>query len=123
VTAQAQIQEIDLDPLVATLVEKTKAGKIKWEPTANDKTFISSVGGETTFKLKLESFEELDFSGYPQNLERPVLSLLDAKGHEIWQVSSSKIPGGLWSLYKIAKQVANRVDEKVATLMETLEKL
>ncbi len=46
-------KELDPAPLVNTLVEKTKAGKLTWEATALDDVFIASVGGTTTLKVHL----------------------------------------------------------------------
>jgi hypothetical protein len=46
-------KDIDPTPLVEALTEKTKAGKVKWEPTAEENTFIATLGGDTTLRIYL----------------------------------------------------------------------
>jgi len=116
-------RELDPTPLVAALADKTKAGKLSWQPTADDNTFIVSVGGETTFKLALEGVEGEDRWGQPEYTNAPVLHLLDSKGRKIWEISSSEVKGGLWPLYKLARRIGNKMDDKMAALMEVVEKL
>ncbi|HMD99788.1 MAG TPA: hypothetical protein VKM93_20970 [Terriglobia bacterium] len=116
-------QEIDANPLTTALVEKTKAGRIGWQATANENTFIASVGGDTTLRLTLESVVDFDPYGQPESYDVPVLCLLDSKGKTLWEVHSREVKGGLWPLYKLAQRIANKVDEKVEALMEALQKL
>lgn len=122
-TDEALKQEIDFDPLTTALVEKTKAGKLNWQATANENTFIASVGGDTTLRLTLESDEDVDTYGQLQSFDVPVLYLLDSKGKALWEIHSRQVEGGLWPLYKLAQRIANKVDEKVEALMEALQKL
>ena len=121
-TEAALVKEPDFKPLVSTIFEKTKAGKLNWQPSARDDTFIVSVGGETTLKLSMEAFETVDAYGQPDTGHAPALCLLDSKGRKLWEMSSNEV-GGLWSLYRLAQRVANKVDDKVADLMEVLQKL
>ena len=122
-TQQASGQELDFNPLVNTILEKTKAGKLNWEATASDDTFIVSVGGETTLKLTMEAFETFDMYGQPETGHAPVLCLLDRKGRKLWEISSNQVSGGLWTLYRQAQRIANKVDDRVAGLIEVLQKL
>jgi hypothetical protein len=115
-------QELDFNPLVNTILEKTKAGKLNWQPTARDDTFIVSVGGETTLQLTMETFETSDMYGQPETGRAPQLCLLDSKGRKLWEISSNQV-GGLWSLYRLAQRIANKIDDRVAGLMEVLQKL
>ncbi len=122
-TDEALKQEIDVNPLTTTLIEKTKARKINWQATANENTFIASVGGDTTLRLTLESVVDSDPYGQPESFDVPVLCLLDSKGKAVWEIRSRQVKGGLWPLYKLAQRIANKVDEKVEALMEALERL
>lgn len=110
-------KELDPTPVVAALMEKSATGKIPWEATANEDTFVSSVGGQT---LRIELVRDPDD---PEDAGRPVLYLLDAKGKTIWQIYSGQTKTGLWDLYALAQRVGNKVDDKVAALMEALQRL
>lgn len=122
-TAEPYEKELDPTPLVASILEKSKAGKLKWEPTAKEGEFIASVGGETTLKVALVSDEGVDVFGNPEITEVPSLRMVDSKGHVLWEIKSSEVKGGLWSLYKVAQRVGNRLDERVAAVVEVLQKL
>ena len=122
-TGQPIEKELDASPLVTTLIEKSMAGKLKWEPTAREGEFIASVGGDTTLKISLTSGEGLDVYGQPETYQVPVLWLVDAKGRSLWEIEQSQVKGGLWNLYKLAQRIANKLDEKVAALVEVLQKL
>jgi hypothetical protein len=122
-TEQSFLQEIDPNPLVTALVEKTKAGKLIWQPTASPETFIASVGGETTLQLMTETDEEFNEYGEPERITVPVLSMADAKGRQLWQIRSREVSGSLWPLYRLGQRVANKVDERVAALLEAVQSL
>lgn len=115
--------EPDPNPLAAELFEKTKTGKLRWEPTADKRSFIVSIGGETTLKLYQVSGEEADPWGQPQTVTVPKLALLDAKGNTLWEIATYTVKGGLWPLYTMAQRIANKVDERMATIMDSLKKL
>lgn len=120
---QALGQELDVNPLVGVILDKTRAGKLNWQATAADNTFITSVGGETTLQVTLESFDTVDAYGQPDIGRAPVLRLLDSKGRKLWETSESEVKGGLWPLYKLAQRIANKIDDRVAGIIETLQKL
>ncbi len=116
-------QELDPNPFVTTLLDKTKAGKLNWQPTASENTFIASVGGETTLKIALEAVENFDVYGQPEMTQVPLLCLIDSEGRKLWEISSSQVNGGLWRLYSLAQRIANKIDERMAALLEVLQKL
>jgi hypothetical protein len=122
-TDQSFLQEIDPNPLVQALVEKTKAGKLIWQPTASPDTFIASVGGETTLKLMTETEEGVNRYGDLESFTVPVLSMNDFRGRQLWQIRSREVDGSLWPLYKLGQRVANKVDERVAALLEAVQSL
>src|SRR5438067_2355186 len=53
------VAELDPTPLIAELIEKTRVRKLQWDTTAAANTFISSIGGDTTLKLTLETGSQL----------------------------------------------------------------
>ena len=105
------------------LIEKTEAGRLVWEATASEGTFIASVGGETTLKLTLESGFEINPYGEPEAYTVPALSLVAPKGRTLWEIKSNEVKGSLWPLHRLAQRVANKVDERIAALLEDIEKL
>ncbi len=117
------LKDVDANPLVQALMEKTQAGRLVWEATADEGTFIASVGGNATLKLVLESQLEQDVRGNPEYADAPTLLLLDEKGKKQWQVYSSQVEGGLWVLYRLAQRVANKVDDRMAALVEAVQRL
>src|SRR2546430_11325997 len=122
-TTPALEKELDPSPLVARITDKSKVGKLRWQPTADEDTFVVSLGGDTTLKMTLESVEEFDgFSG-PTVQKAPVLTMLDPKGKTLWEIHSSQVKGGLWPLYRLAQRIANKLDERMMSLMEALENL
>ena len=106
--------QFDSVPLLNALINKTQAGKLKWDETADEDIFLVSVGGNTTLKIRREF---LRHPGYHRHL----LSLLDENGKLVWEIDE---PWALIEqLFFLARRVALRVDERVDALMETLQKL
>ncbi len=122
-TAQPLSKEVDPNPLVSALVEKTAAGRLEWQTTAAEGAYAVRIGGNTTLKLTLEGDIDLDAWGNPESVQVPVLSLLNEQGQRQWEILSSQVDGGLWPLYKLAQRVANKVHEKMAALVEEVQKL
>lgn len=116
-------RELDPTPLVNAIIEKTRAGKLKWEATALPNTFIASVGGNTTLKIYLEPTLRLDAIGKANEIPLPTLSLLDEKGKTLWEISSREVKGDLWALFRLAQRIGNRLDERMENLMEVVQKL
>ena len=135
-------KELDPTPLVNAIIEKTKAGRLKWEATANPSTFIASVGGNTTLRIQLETTDEVRYEQVgpvsnppnriiiPETLDRrvrevqvPVLSLLDDKGRTLWEISNRDVMGNLDPLFRLARRMGNKLDERMEALMEVVQKL
>jgi hypothetical protein len=112
--AQELDKEFDPNPLVQTILEKSKAGKLAWEDTPEEDVFVASVGGNTTLKI---GEQPGDWGKQPQ------LSLLDENGKVIWDIYNGQVRDGLWSLFNVAKRVALKLDDKVEALMDALQKL
>lgn len=117
------LEEFDSTPLVNTLFEKTKAGKLVWEATADPNCFITSVGGSTALKIFLK--EKPSSRSYFGNEQVPVLVSLNEKGGTELEIESPQVssPDGLWPLYRLARRIGNKLDEKMGALIEVVQKL
>ena len=116
--------KIDAVPLVKRLIEKSKTGKLNWEPTADRQQFVTSVGGETSFKIRQVTVTDIDEWGHPESVDVPILDMLDQKGHLLWQVQARDVPiGELRQLFEIARRIGNRIDDRVAGAISALDNL
>ena len=106
------VKELDHNRLVTVVLEKTRDGKLNWEETADQTAFIASVGGNTTLKIE----RGRDWNGF-----NDTLSLIDEKGIVLWEVDDPQPM--IEELYKLARRIALKVDEKVEAIMESLQKL
>jgi hypothetical protein len=117
-------KDLDALPLIQRLIQKSQAGKVQWEPTADRRSFVASIGGETTFKVRKVDVSDIDDYGQPTSYEAPRLEMLDNKGRLLWEVDNSDLKGReLWRLFEIARRIGNRLDERFAETLEALEKL
>lgn len=114
----------DPTPLVQGLLEKTRAGKVKWEPTANRTEFLATVGATSVRLVLVDYWEEHPETGNLEQTQRPAVELLDENGKRLWFVAAAV--GKLavfWSLYKAAQRTANRLDERISSVLDALGKL
>ena len=118
--------QFDAAPLLTAILEKTRAGKLKWDETADEDIFLVSVGGNTTLKVQRKLRAQADsinrrLLGAGDAVHHYTLSLLDENGKLIWEIEEP------WALTKelfvLARRVARKVDERVDALMGTLQKL
>jgi hypothetical protein len=117
-------KDINPNPLVSALIEKTKEGKLKWQPTSLEDTFIVSIGGGSTLRISLVQEWTTDDYGNEVQITNPRLVLLTEKGTTLWTINDSDVVGTeLWTVFKLARRIANKVDEKLATVMGYLENL
>ena len=123
--AELEFQDkLDVAPLVARLLEKSRAGKLSWEPTADRRAFVTSVAGEMTFKLYLVTVTDIGDFGQPDTVDVPRLDMLDEKGKVLWDIGHKDVKGPvLTELYETARRIANRLDERVTTVISALDKL
>src|SRR5687767_15841654 len=82
--SQTPRKSVDPAILVQTIIGKTKDGKIRWEETADENTFIASVGGNTTLRAN-RYFQR--FEGYSS----PILTLLDIDGRLLWELNQPEL--------------------------------
>ena len=123
-SSQALENDLDPTPLVKSIVEKTKAGKLRWEATINENVFIASVGGNTTLRISLETTEGFQpETGQYGPMEVHVLRLLDDQGKTLWEMRGGKVAGGLRPLFELARRIGNKLDERMEALIGALERL
>lgn len=110
-SSHGPVKELDPTRLVSTVLDKTKAGKLKWEETAGASTFIASVGGNATLEIQ----RSRDWNA------PDTLSLLDENGKLLWAITDPQTL--IVELFELARRIALKVDEKVEAFLETLQKL
>jgi hypothetical protein len=114
---------VDFEPLISKLEEKTKAGKVPWQPTAVDSVFVAAVG-DSTFRIRLKDMSS-EWEREPNIV--PFLDLFDTEGKIIWSVAGGEVPIDLRlrmnRLHELAQRVANRVDERVHGMIAALDDL
>lgn len=116
--------KLDPEPLVKRLIEKSKAGKLNWEPTADRRQFVTSVGGDITFRIRLVSYTDINEMGQPESVDIPRLDMLDEKGYILWQVHPSDVPQRvLRELFEIARRIGNQLDDRVEEAIHVLDNL
>jgi hypothetical protein len=99
------------------VLSKTRAGKIRWEPTADESDYIAAIGGH--FTLSISEYENT----YPEMYS---LALKDQDGRVLTKVTNSDdgIPSAdIRELYETARRQALRVDEKIDSALGQLSKL
>ena len=108
--------------VVAALLDKTRSGKLKWEAAAAEETFHVNIGGHTTLRIFLVKSQQRNAMGDLEMFTLPTLNMLDEKGRVIWSVDSRTV-NEVRELHRQAQNRADRVDERIAVLMDTLNKM
>jgi hypothetical protein len=116
------VQRSDPAAIVAAVIEKSRAGKLPWQPTDEDETFVVGVPNVCTLRVFLQRGQARNQLGEVETVSVPTLQILNDRGRVIWMVDSRQV-ADLRELHRLAQNRANRVDEKIAQLMETLKKL
>jgi len=108
------------------VLSKTRAGKIRWEPTADESDYIAAIGGH--FTLSISEGQNPYQTTYPINLPPTMctLALKDQDGRVLTKVTDMDegIPErDIRELYETARRQALHVDEKIDTILGELSKL
>lgn len=102
------------------VLSKTKARRIRWQPTAEESEYIAALGGRFTLSIaRLERPYSLPHTAY-------ALALKDEDGRELMSVTGDDQGVGyveIQELYEAARRQALRVDEKIDTVLGELSKL
>jgi hypothetical protein len=93
---------------------KTQAGKIEWKPTADESTYVATIGGRFSVSLT----EPCD------GATRPWLEVSDERGVLL---SIGELDGvartALFNLFEGARRKALNVDEKIEAALAELQRL
>jgi len=113
------------------VLSKTRAGRIPWEPTAQESNFIAAIGGE--FTLSVSAWTEPIPGSTPtmrtwdqSSLQKYALILRDEIGTELAKVTERDEGirrDDLQELYETAKRQAVRASERIDDVLEVLNKL
>ena len=102
------------------VLTKTRAGRINWEPIAEESEYIAAIGGQ--FTLSVAEFE----NRYSIPPARYALVLRDHDGRALMSVTSEDdgiAYQEIRELYEAARRQALRVDEKIDAILGELSKL
>jgi hypothetical protein len=95
------------------VLSKTRAGRIRWQPTAEDSEYIAAIGGQFTLSISSDRY------GFG-------LVLKDQDGRVLTAITS--IDAGIEAndvreLYVTARRQALQVDDKIDQVLGELSKL
>lgn len=95
--------------LVEQLLDKTRKRALTWEPTAREDEFISTLGGNVSFTVRIGKTRE-------------VLILRDDHDRTLLSVTSDDV-SEVSQLYAEVRRQALRVDESLDDVLKQLAKL
>ena len=103
--------------LFKEIAEKTERGILKWEPTADANTFVTSVKGEYSFVATW-------LPDYPF----PWIEMRNSEGRQLVKISRSDLPSGpgdidIEAFFELVRRQALRVDESVEDALNALHEL
>ena len=118
-------KEINYEAVLQALIEKTEDGKIQWQETADEKTFLAAVKGELTFEITLNTnvvrFDVEKQKAFPAG-SLTILTANNPEGKLFFQ-TPKKLSLHADELYELARRIATRVDEKIDSTLELLNQL
>jgi hypothetical protein len=104
--------------LFAEVLKKTEAGKIPWQPTAEDGHFIASMMGKYTLDLRPHATQ------YDWNTP-PAVAFNDDKGNTLIEMTDA-VDGitadELKTLAVFARRIALQADQRIDELLAELKK-
>jgi hypothetical protein len=111
--------------LLESVLSKTRAGRIPWEPTAQETNFIAAIGGQFTLSVSAWSEISSDFSAVPV-VRKCTLALRDQIGRELAKVAEGDEgirPDEMQELYETARRQAVRAGERIDDALAVLNSL
>jgi hypothetical protein len=104
-------KEPSYDAMIRALLERTREGKLEWNETADEDAFLAAVKGQRTFEIRTEGGRG------------PVqLVVRDAEG-KVYLTTPPSVSNDAISLYRVARRLALRVDERVEDTVHLLDAL
>ncbi|MEX0716476.1 MAG: hypothetical protein WD066_07815 [Planctomycetaceae bacterium] len=117
------MDEFNRDPnyshLLNALIEKTKAGKLSWEETADEFAFLAAVGGRQTFEIAHRKVRD-PLTGELTRL--PVLTVRGEDGRLLFETSGTPSEAAT-ELYALARRAARNEDVRVKESLELIQNL
>ena len=104
------------------VLSKTRAGRIRWQPTAEDRAFIAAIGGQ--FTLSVWQYENRDADMFP--FTRHALAIKDQDGRVLATIATGEtgiVESEISELYEMARRQALHVDDKIDQALVELSKL
>jgi hypothetical protein len=101
------------------VLSKTRAGRIRWQPTAEESEYIAALGGQFTLSVSQYENQVVPYTRY-------ALVLKDQDGRMLTTITS--VDDGIdrediRELYETARRQALRVDDKIDQVLGELSKL
>ena len=106
-----------IEKLVVKLTKLTEDGRVAWEPTADENTFLASVSKFVVTIGKFPSYEDVrdDYVFRIRSDEGRVIDEAEATGNPEWT--------RLGELYEMARRNALHVDEALSDILSSLEEM
>lgn len=104
------------------VLSKARAGRIRWQPTAEESEFIAAIGGQ--FTLSVREYESPNQDILP--FTRYALTVKDRDGRVLTTITSADpgiVESDVRDLYETARRQALRVDDKIDQVLVELSKL
>lgn len=106
--------------LIAALLAKTKAGKLKWNATPDPQRYLAAVRGEQTFEIRASSSPD-GIHPEPFQLQVVVRGFDGEKTLEFQISTHTKSPA--FELFSAAKSDASRIEDRINESLELLNSL
>ena len=104
-----------VEKLVQKLTGLTQEGKVLWEQTVDERTFLASVASVVISVRELPPYDAPDYQFTIRNAEGRVLDEAIARGGDEW----TRLRG----LYEMARRQALHVDEALSDILASLERI
>lgn len=116
-------KEPDYETVLQALLEKTKQGKVAWQETAKEDTFVAAAKGEQTFEITyIDPSRTAGGVVIGAGAPYAVLTVKDREGKLLFETPSDGLATAL-ELFRAARRVALRVDEKIESTLELIDQL
>jgi hypothetical protein len=107
--------------LVKEVAEKTAARKLKWQPTAREGVYVTSLGGK--YAVRLFPYETLNATGATIGTRSLTLYEANEMLLDVTQKTNGVTLEQLDELYAAVERQIHRVDEKNESIQEALSLL
>lgn len=106
--------------LISALLDKTKAGKLRWNATPDPQRFLAAVKGEQTFEIRSSTAPD-GIHPEPFQLQVIVRGFDGQKTLEFRISTHTKSPA--YELFSKAQADASRIDDRINEALELLNSL